>query len=480
MPRKKSKRAKRSQKAKVEKTRFRTSIFKEKRKIKELQKLAEAEEKKLEEEKQARIEAIQKEAMEREFNYRGKPGAEEEAGVGSLIKTGVIVVCSAVVFALVLMTLLKEEKSGTKVAKRPKNQPKKPKQKPDKRPEVRTPINNSENGPELNDHPKPIREVGFVEEKASSESTLSDDLLKKSEYHRSLGDYLAEYDQLRNGNGTDNPYSNYRERQRLETELLERIRALGSDGVPAVVDVLKTLAGHPFQLFLARALAGMDNPEALAATEKLLSKFDNYGVRMQLVKSLPRKAESIDVIGRSLNKVKDANLRIMVLREYAHRTRVSGEASQETVALFRKLALSDSNPTVRAEAIAVIGRRRLEGEREILETIVRKEKHITVRQRAIVSLARTAGAESLPALKDVLESDAEEGVRASAVLGLTLIGADALPALQAVARDDKSEDIRNRAQRAIDNIKFAIENQQKNRLRVGEKEGPPPYSPGGN
>lgn len=477
MPRKKSKRNRRPKKARVEKTRFRTSIFKEKRKIKELQKLAEEEETKLEEEKRARVEAIQKDAVEREFNYLGKPNSEEEAGLGSLVKTGLIVVCSAVVFALVLMTLLKEEKNtSAPVAKRPKTRAiaTKKKKTPDQ-----TPLGPRNVGKET-DRPRPTREVTFVDDSEGTHSTLAADLLKKSQFHRTLGDYLAEYDQLRNGNGTDNPYSNYRERQRLETELLERIRALGGDGVPAVVDVLKTLAGHPFQLFLARALAGMDNPEALAATEKLLTKFDNYGVRMQLVKSLPRKAESIEVIGRALNKVKDANLRIMVLREYAHRTRVSGEASQETIALFRKLALSDSNPTVRAEAIAVIGRRRLEGEREILETIVRKEKHVTVRQRAIVSLARTVGAESLPALKEVLESDAEEGVRASAVLGLTLIGADALPALQTVARDDKSEDIRNRAQRAINNIKFAIENQQKNRLRVGEKEGAPPYSPGGN
>jgi hypothetical protein len=467
MSRKKSKRVRKRKKSQSEGSRFRTSILKEKRKVKELKKAAEAKESKAEEEKQARAQALQKESVERDFHYRGKSKTDNEEGLSGLLKTGLVVVSSAIIFALVLTTLMREERPTDGVVKFSNKRPVAPK------------INKNKNSGSIdleipipdNDQSLPIQRpaIKWLDDNSEARQLLLGDLVKKSAFHKSLSQYLEDYDQLRTASHNNGAYADYRERQRLEAEILDRIRALGEDGVPAIVEVLKTLTGHPFQLFLARALAGMENPQALAAAEQLLGQFEHYGVRMQLVKSLPRRPESIEVIGRTLDKIKDANLRVMVLREYAHRTRVKGQASEETVALFRKLALSDANPTVRAEAIAVIGRRRLTGEREILETIVRKESHVTVRQRAIVSLARTAGAQSLPVLRDVLESDAQEGVRASAVLALTLIGADALPALETVAQNDKSEEIRNRAQRAIENIRFALENQQRNRLRVGGK-----------
>lgn len=437
--------------------RFRTKILRENVEIREAERTAQ-----VAKEKQEALEVKRKMALSDPIDATVQYSEKgERIGVDSRFSLA-LVILGAVGFGIVVMVLMREDKKSrtkpTYVAKR------------SHRPKQTKPVKNlgtetqhqGEGARQIHDQDrvKAPKSIEFVEEQQGTSSGLSVELLNKSEHHKTLASFLDEFTGLHNqpSVGTRaNPFEGYRERQRRENDLLEQIKNLGPGVLTAMSDLITELSGHPFQMFLARVLGSMDNDTAREKSAKLLVELKAYSVRMQLVKALPRNDGSIDMIGKSIGKVDDANLRVMLVRELALRTR-DGENFQRRVASehFRKLALEDQSPTVRAEAIAVIGRRKLKGVRDILEQIVRSDGHSTVRQRAIVSLARTAGESSMQTLEEVAMGEAKDSVRASAVLGLTLIGKPALRVLEDIARGDNSPDIRQRAQRAIQAIQRTL------------------------
>lgn len=412
----------------------------------------------------------------KEYTYSGKA---ESGGRGVAVTTALVV--GALLCALgggLMVVMMKDEpRKPPKIVRRDRPNPSRagPQKKPGPTAPVIGPVEPVE-GPAETPRKAPVVEVADAENVQSGQF-VSDELIGKSDMHKALADMLTEFDAILNEQRTgSNRFEDFRERKRREEELLQRIRDLGDEAVPALVDMIRTLGGHGFQLFLARALAGMESPVALKATEGLLVEFKNHNVRVQIIRELPQTPEAAAVVARALPKIENANVRVRLLQEYAMRTR--GLEGEEIAGVFREIALNDDFPQARAEAITILGRRGRPEERDILERIVRDDKHPTVRQRAILSLAKTAGESSLPALQDVLRrEDSSENIRASAVLALTLIQAPALPVLEDIARNDPSEIIRRRAQSAIESIRIAMQNQQARGGKVATPPAPPFSNP---
>jgi HEAT repeat protein len=136
----------------------------------------------------------------------------------------------------------------------------------------------------------------------------------------------------------------------------------------------------------------------------------------------------------------------MLLREYSRRVGEGDDAGRE---LFRRVAVEDQDPNVRAEAITLIGRRGDQRDAELLERICQNEEQLPIRQRAIVSYAETGKDRSLPYLEGLARDTAQAlPIRASAVLAIGRVGGDqALRALDTLAQTDPDQEIRTRAQR---------------------------------
>jgi len=335
------------------------------------------------------------------------------------------------------------------------------------------------NSPAVAVQPRQRPKVIFTDDDASKVGFLPEELLAKSKFHRSLADLLADFDRLkREEMGSDaRLFADYRARLEREKALLEQIRGMGDEVIPAILDLIGATKGHAFQLLLAKALAGMDSAAARKASEGLLSSPIEPNVRMQVILFLPPDDDSWKLISRALLKTKNSNLRRMYLREFAKRTATT--QGEDVAQVLRHTALEDESPQVRAEAIDLIGRRKMEGEREMLAKIIREDKHIPVRQKALKSLALVSGSQSLRLLESVVKNDKNTSIRASAIIALMKVGGEALPALHDVARSDPSPEIRQRAEQAIQSIRLAQQGPKPGAVAAPEYPGFGPVNPGG-
>jgi hypothetical protein len=288
--------------------------------------------------------------------------------------------------------------------------------------------------------------------KAAPTGMSLEELAKKSATHaavaRILEDHMALFDPatLRAPGPNFQPFH---ERRRKEEELLQRLRQMGPLAVDALKEMLLALGNRHQQIFLGKAVAGIEGPEAGAAVRQILGEVKDMSIQLALTRHLPEGSDSADLLARAFGEEENSNLRSMLLREYNHRLQAddSGE-------LFRSAA-QDKDPRVRAEAVTILGRRGRAEDASLLEDIVANEKDPNIRKRAIVSLAETAKGNALTTLESVArDPKASLGERASVVLGVGKVGGEqAIHLLEQIGSSDPSPQIRQRANQTASNLR---------------------------
>ena len=283
-----------------------------------------------------------------------------------------------------------------------------------------------------------------------------DELAKKSATHaavaRLLEDHMAIFDPaaLRAPGPNRQPFH---ERRRREQELLEQLRGMGPLAVDAIKEMLVELRNRHQQIFLGKALAGIEGPEAAAAVVEVLGTVKDMSIQLSVTRSLPESPDSASLLSKAFGSEEDPNLRSMLMREYNRRLETDDPGE-----LFRDAA-KDPDDRVRAEAVSILGRRRRPEDAILLEEIIRDEKNVNIRKRAIVSYAQTGGKTSLGYLDSLVrDTGSAVDVRASAVLGISLVGGqEAISILDQVATSDPDSNIKTRANRAANNLRRNME-----------------------
>jgi hypothetical protein len=324
------------------------------------------------------------------------------------------------------------------------------------------------------------------------------ELSRKSADHAAIARILEEYDKIRTFDpniGPDQMFEDYQKREAKERELLEQIRRLGPASIGALKEMLLGADDNAYRLLMAKALGGWDHPDALQASLAVLQEIKDVAVQTTIARYLPETPPAASLMAQAFASEGDANLRSMLLREYARRVgdgegEQPGPRTQEQLdqgrELLRKAAVEDPDASVRAEAIAIVGRRGDPRDAELVSRIAKEEPNVYIRQRAIVALGETAGPSSLGQLEDLARSDGSLEIRASAVLAIGRVGGDrAVQILDQIARTDSSEEIRTRAERlaAALRARAQAEAEERNRPRVPIDPNRPvplePPAPGG-
>ena len=173
-----------------------------------------------------------------------------------------------------------------------------------------------------------------------------------------------------------------------------------------------------------------------------------------LARYLPDGPDSLAVVGAAFAQEQNPNVRSMLLRGSARRLGDSdpslpdgqNPALDAARAAFRAAATDDPDPSVRAEAVSIIGRRGDPRDMDLMAQIAKNETNLQIRQSAIVAYATTGNQDALPTLGDIARTGDSVEVRASAVLGIARVGGDAaIQLLDQIAQTDPSTAIQQRA-----------------------------------
>ena len=306
--------------------------------------------------------------------------------------------------------------------------------------------------------PKPALRAGKTLEELAKRSATHAAVARVLEEHMAIFDPAA----LRSPGPNREPFH---ERRRREEELLQQLRGMGPLAVDALKEMLIELNNRHQQIFLGKALAGIDGPEASAAVVEVLTSVKDMSIQLSVTRSLPETPDSAALLTTAFSSEADANLRSMLMREYNRRLE-----STDPGELFRQAAL-DPDQRVRAEAVSILGRRRRPEDAPLLEDIIRKEEDPNIRKRAIVSYAQTGGSTSLGYLQNLARDPTSAAdVRASAVLGISLVGGqEAIAILEQVATTDADPNVKTRAERAANNLRRNMQRAQSQE----EVEAPP-------
>jgi hypothetical protein len=170
----------------------------------------------------------------------------------------------------------------------------------------------------------------------------------------------------------------------------------------------------------------------------------------------------------------------MLLREYARRmgqANPNDPTSAASMDLFRQAALNDTDPNVRAEAVAIIGRRADPSDMSLMQQIATGDGNLQIRQSAIVAYATTGGDASLGFLQGlVTQPDSSVEISASAVLAIARVGTpNAVQVLDQIASSDTRDQIRSRATSFANGLRARQQQQQGG--MVGPQQ-PVPLNPG--
>lgn len=304
----------------------------------------------------------------------------------------------------------------------------------------------------------PATEAAQPQASTQAQPVAPQDLLRelaaRSADHAAVARILDEYNSVLRVDplSADPLMQDFQRREQLEKDLIARIQAMGAAAVPALLEMLTGLDQRAQQIFLSKALAGMECPEAMAAVEKALGSVKDVSIQTTLVRFLPETERGAEVVARSFGAEPNPTLRGMLLREYSRRVDGRSDAGRE---LFRRSALEDPDPNVRAEAVTLIGRRGDARDQELMEQICQNEQDLPIRQRAIVSYAETGRERALPYLERLARDQNQSlPVRASAVLAIGRVGnQDAIRSLDLLAQTDPDQEIRTRANRLAQSLR---------------------------
>lgn len=307
----------------------------------------------------------------------------------------------------------------------------------------------------------PMQPIGPAQPQAlRTDGKTAKELAVKSANHGAVGRILDLFDGVRKVNfDVDNRlFEDYQAKQAREAELRAQIQALGMAGIDAIKDFVLNVNDDGYKIFLAKSLAEMKDPEALKAAAEILSTCHDIAVQTTLVRFLPETPESSGIIAGAFSGEENPNVRSMLLREYSRRIGEPAEGtnpndaatqaglSDQARGLFRKAALEDPDPNVRAEAVSIIGHRGDARDMELMQQIAKGEQNLQIRQSAIVAYATTGQETSLPFLEDLAQHEDSLEIRASAVLAIARVGNDrAIQILDQIAQTDQREEIKTRA-----------------------------------
>ncbi|RMG11053.1 MAG: hypothetical protein D6731_16370 [Planctomycetota bacterium] len=290
---------------------------------------------------------------------------------------------------------------------------------------------------------------------AEPEGDALEKLAARSSTHAAIARLLEDYRRLFDPSALPSAgplLEQFRERQRREQELIEQLRAMGPAAVGALKDMILGLDARQYRIFLGKALAGMEGPDALSAVAEVLGQVKDVALQTTLARFLPETPDAAATLASAIQGEQSGNLRTMLLREYNRRV---GPNDPSGADLLRRLALEDPDPNVRAEAVTILGRRGDPSDQTMMEQIISQEKNLSIRQRAIVSYAETGRTQALPFLEQLARNpDTSLPVRASAVLAIGRVGGpQAIQSLDLIAQTDPSQEIRTRANRLAQSLR---------------------------
>ncbi|MBL4847064.1 MAG: HEAT repeat domain-containing protein [Planctomycetes bacterium] len=264
------------------------------------------------------------------------------------------------------------------------------------------------------------------------------DLRALSPKHAAVYTALANFQRLTNLAGLD-----FKARRKAQDKATKRLLSRKGMATP-IRDVLLLSKSKREQLFLAAALG--DIPPT-PGHEAILALPD-IAIVTTLARALPRNAKSLALLQRAYPRQSETNGKNVILREISKRTGRKADA-----AFLRAVATdADAAPTLRAEAVTALGRRKDPKDFAVLAEIA-KTGDLVLRQRAIVGAASSDGVKAIPLLK-TLSQDPNLRIRATTVLALGRIGSDAaIKELKRIAKDDAKDAIRTRAQRLLAALK---------------------------
>lgn len=321
------------------------------------------------------------------------------------------------------------------------------------------------NSPTSTEEPTELQPVATQQPTASEQPTATpkanplDELRTRSPDHENVARILDEFADLFSFDGlSQNPmFDEFQARRQREEELIARLRALGPYAVEALKDMVLGLNNRAHQIFLAKGMAGIPGPETVAAVRDMLGQTNDVALQTTLVRFLPEGDDAAGVVRDAFSEQTNPTARTMLLREYSRRTM---DDDQADTTVLRDAALRDSNANVRSEAISILGRRGNPEDAALMEQIVREEKNLQLRQRAVVAYGETGGEGTLDTLDGFMrDPNTPVRLKASTVLAISRVGGDrAISSLDLIAQSDPSQDIRTRAQKLANSLRARRDN----------------------
>ena len=294
---------------------------------------------------------------------------------------------------------------------------------------------------------------------ATPKANPLDELRTRSPDHENVARILDEFADLFSFDGlSQNPmFDEFQARRQREEELIARLRALGPYAVEALKDMVLGLNNRAHQIFLAKGMAGIPGPETVAAVRDMLGQTNDVALQTTLVRFLPEGDDAAGLVRDAFSEQTNPTARTMLLREYSRRTMDNDQAD---TTVLREAALGDSNANVRSEAISILGRRGNPEDAALMEQIVREEKNLQLRQRAVVAYGETGGEGTLDTLDGFMrDPNTPVRLKASTVLAISRVGGDrAISSLDLIAQSDPSQDIRTRAQKLANSLRARRDN----------------------
>jgi HEAT repeat protein len=233
------------------------------------------------------------------------------------------------------------------------------------------------------------------------------------------------------------------QRQQETKALEDRLAALGPGGARAITAAYNETDDMRGKLLLIHALGGIQDGEAAAALQELLTGESSYSLQREIVVALGQRqdAASVELLMGILAGSADPQVR------FAAAQALSGKG--QALSLLADRVGVETSLDVRMELIRAIGAIGNDAARSALVRIAQGPLDANVRQAAIQELGRKFGAGALGVL-DTLLRDPDERIRRNAVTAVARVGNEqAKTLLQRTATSDASEAVREAAKAAL-------------------------------
>jgi HEAT repeat protein len=205
------------------------------------------------------------------------------------------------------------------------------------------------------------------------------------------------------------------QRAQAKLDLIQKLAALGPGGAQAISDSYKQSSVIRDRLLLAEALGSIQDSNAVAVLQNLLSGETDFFHRQKLITSLGHRSESGAL--NSLVGITTGNdpggLKFAAVQG------LSGRAG--ALAALNAVIENGTDLAVRLEAIRSVGRIGTDAARQTLVTIAQNASLPSIiRETAIQELRRSFGSVTIPVLQ-ALTSDPDPGVQSAAAQALSLL-----------------------------------------------------------